>query len=181
MHISVLIRCQIHIQFNPDARKFLYLNYKPPQFDSQAWQCREVVIGKWMLSCMGQQIAWLSLSLLTFSALSLSILFIFLPYACLEEMKDSVELSEEPDLIPPDSIQSKGKGVGEDSHSLAHWHALILHTSLFISGFLLVATAAELKFTSPRESSALCSQVLPGFTLLVSVSSPPSLSISFSL
>ncbi|TKS85383.1 hypothetical protein D9C73_019959 [Collichthys lucidus] len=27
-----------------------------------------------------------------------------------EEMKDSVEPSEEPDLIPPDSIQSKGAG-----------------------------------------------------------------------
>lgn len=32
---------------------------------------------------------------------------------CLEEMKDHVESSGEPDSIPTDSIQSKGKGVEE--------------------------------------------------------------------
>ena len=47
---------------------------------------------------------------------------------------------------------------------------LIQHTLLFLSGFLLVATAAELKFTSFREFSVLCSQVKFTFALLVSVS-----------
>lgn len=45
-----------------------------------------------------------------------------------------------------------------------HGRALISCTSLFISSFLLEATAAELKFTSFKESSVLCSQVLPSFS-----------------
>lgn len=131
-----------------------------------------------MLSCTGWGATYCLIFIDTlpiFPLLSLSILLISLPCSCLEEMKDHVESSEELDSILTDSTQSKGKdkdkGV-EEALTLAHSHALISHTSLFISGFLLVATAAELKFTSSGESSALCSRVLPSFTLLVSVFSP---------
>uniref|UniRef100_A0A3B4ZQ66 Mono-ADP ribosylhydrolase 2 n=1 Tax=Stegastes partitus TaxID=144197 RepID=A0A3B4ZQ66_9TELE len=73
-----------------------------------------------------------------------------------EETKDRVESSEEPDSILTDSIQPKGKGT-EEALTHAHRRALISHASLFMSRFLLVATAAELKFTSFREPSVLCS------------------------
>lgn len=112
----------------------------------------------------GQQIAQLSLPVLKIFHSLLFVCLFFLPprSSRLEEVKDVVESSEEPDSILPDSIQSKGKGVGE---------ALRLsRTSLFISRFLLAATAAGLKFTAPGESSALCTRVLPRFTLLVSTS-----------
>lgn len=99
----------------------------------------------------------------------LTILFISLHRPCLGEMRDPVKSPEEPDSILTGSVQSKGKGV--EALTLAPWQALISPTSLFISGFLLVATAAELKFPSPRESSALCNRVLHSVTLLVSA--PP--------
>lgn len=91
----------------------------------------------WVNGCFsardeGQQIAWLSQHLLKFSTLPpLSILFISLPCSCVEEMKDLVEGSEEPDSIPTDSIQSKGKGVGE-ALTLAHCCVLISNARLYL-------------------------------------------------
>lgn len=74
--------------------------------------------------------------------LPLSILLISFPYSYLEEMKDPVEISGEPDSILTDSIQSKGKGGRRGAtHTLTHSY---LAHNLWISGFLLVATAAEL-------------------------------------
>ena len=87
-------------------------------------------------------------------------------------MRDLVESSEEPDSIPTGSIQSKGKGMEEALTPATHWQALISHKTLFISRFLLVATAAELKFPSLWESSVLCSRVLHRLTLLVAAPTP---------
>lgn len=62
------------------------------------------------------------------------------------------------------AFSPKVRAWREPSH-----RALISYTSLFMSGFLLVATAAELKLAPSKGSSALCSQVLLRFTPLVSL------------
>ena len=66
--------------------------------------------------------------------------FLKLIFSSLEEMKDSFEGSEEPDSTLP-----KGKDMEE---GLSFSQRLIQYTSLFLSGILLVSTAAKLKFTS---------------------------------
>ena len=62
--------------------------------------------------------------------LPLSILLFSLRYSCLEEIKDHVEISEEPDSVLTDSIQSKGKGT-EEALTLAH---VSIYKRILISG-----------------------------------------------
>lgn len=83
----------------------------------------------------GNRLLDYQMPLLTFS---LSILLISLPCSYLEEMKDPVESSEERDSILTDSIQSKGKGMGEAltltrSH-LQHNFYLYAESQVLISG-----------------------------------------------
>lgn len=66
-----------------------------------------------------------------FTPLSLSILLISLPYSCLEEMKDHVESSEEPDSTLTDSIQSKGKGRRGSTRARSLARSYLAHVSIY--------------------------------------------------
>ncbi len=120
----------------PEGSCYLHCTYKATQLDSPAWQGREIVMGKWMLSCTGwggnRLLGCYSLS--SNFPLSLSVLFISPPYSFPEEMKDLVESSQELESILTDSIQSKGKGVGEALTLRSYLARLSIYKLILISG-----------------------------------------------